>query len=128
MILVDASVLIDFLRTKDMKLGRLFRTEPVAVCGVTRSEVLAGARIAKDRQKLMRFLARFHQVLTSESNWDIVGDNLAALYARGISVPYPDAVVATLGIENSLEVWARDPHFIMMQTVLPRLKLFQEPP
>jgi hypothetical protein len=39
-----------------------------------------------------------------------------------------DAVIATLGIENDVEVWARDPHFPMMQQNLPRLKLFQEPP
>lgn len=42
MILVDAGVLIDFLRIKDPKLGRLFRSEPVAICGVTRAEILAG--------------------------------------------------------------------------------------
>ena len=39
MILVDAGVLIDFLRTKDPKLVRLFRSLPVAVCGVTRAEI-----------------------------------------------------------------------------------------
>lgn len=63
-----------------------------------------------------------------ESCWDLVGENLAALYARGITVPFPDVVIATLGIENDIEVWARDPHFPVMQMVLPRLKLFQEPP
>src|SRR5437762_1820209 len=118
MILVDAGVLIDFLRTKDAKLDRLFRTEPMAICGVTRAEILAGRRGAKDRQRLLRFLRRFDQVLTPESCWDIVGDNLAALNSRGITVPFPDAVIATLGIENDFEVWARDPHFLTMQTVL----------
>ena len=44
MILVDASVLIDFLRTKEPKLDGLFRSLPVAVCGATRVEILAGAR------------------------------------------------------------------------------------
>ena len=43
-------------------------------------------------------------------------------------MPFPDAVIATLGIENDIEVWARDPHFPTMQTILTRLKLFQEPP
>jgi predicted nucleic acid-binding protein len=62
MILVDTGVLIDFLRTKDPKLDQLFRTEPVAVCGVTRAEILAGSRNAGDRQRLLQFLARFHPV------------------------------------------------------------------
>lgn len=128
MILVDASVLIDYLRTKDAKLDRIFRNEPVAVCGITRSEILAGARGANDRQRLLLFLARFHQILTSESSWDIAGDNLAALNASGLNVPVPDVVVVTIGIENNLEVWARDAHFRKMQTILPALKLFQEPP
>jgi predicted nucleic acid-binding protein len=128
MILVDTSVLIDFLRTKDPKLDGLFRSLPVAICGVTRAEILAGSRGGKDRQRLLLFLNRFQQVRSPESCWDLVGDNLAALNARGISVPFPDAVIATLGIENDIEVWARDPHFPTMQKILGRLKLFQEPP
>ena len=80
-ILVDASVLIDFLRTKEPKLDGLYRSLPVAVCGVTRAEILAGARGAKDRQRLLLFLNQFQQVPTPDSCWDLVGDNLAALYA-----------------------------------------------
>jgi predicted nucleic acid-binding protein len=128
MILVDTSVLIDFLRTKDAKLDELFRSQAVAVCGATRAEILAGARSGKDRQRLLRFLGRFHQVPMPESCWDLGGDNLGALYARGVTVPFPDALIATLGIENDIEVWARDPHFLTMQTILIQLKLFQEPP
>jgi len=128
MILIDAGVLIDFLRTKDPKLDGLFRSLPVGVCGPTRAEILAGARGGKDRQRLLLFLNRFQQVSTPDTSWDLVGENLAALYASGITVPFPDAVVATLGIENDIEVWARDPHFPIIQQVLPALKLFQEPP
>jgi predicted nucleic acid-binding protein len=128
MILVDAGVLIDFLRTKDPKLDGLFRSQQAAVSGVTRAEVLAGARGTKDRQRLVNFLNTFQQVPILESFWELVGDNLARLYASGITVPLPDAVLATLGIENDIEVWARDPHFPLMQKALTRLRLFQEPP
>ena len=105
MILVDASVLIDFLRTKHPKLDSLLRSLPVAVCGVTRAEILAGSRNPSDRRRLLAFLRPFQHVAITDSTWDQVGDNLAALYARGISVPFPDAVIATLGIENDIEVW-----------------------
>jgi predicted nucleic acid-binding protein len=128
MILVDTGVLIDFVRTKDVNLGALFRSLPVATCGVIRAEILCGARSAADRQRLIVFLAPFQYVATLEPLWDQVGDNLAALRANGITVPFPDAVIATLGIENNIEVWARDPHFPAMRRVLPKLTLFQEPP
>jgi predicted nucleic acid-binding protein len=128
MILVDAGVLIDFLRVHDPKLDQLFRSMPVAVCGVTRAAILAGARNLKDRQRLVAFLQPFQHVAIPESSWDHVGDNLAALYASGISVPFPDAVVATVGIANDIEVWARDPHFPTMQKILVALRLFHEPP
>jgi len=67
-------------------------------------------------------------VATVEPLWNLAGDNLAMLYTSGTTVPFPDALVATVAIENDLEVWARDPHFPMMQKILPHLKLFQEPP
>lgn len=128
MILLDSGVIIDFLRSMDAKLAALFRSLPVAVCGVTRAEILHGSRSAADRQRLVVFLNAFQRVSIPDSLWDAVGNNLAALRTNGIAVPLPDAVIATAGIENDFEVWSRDPHFPLMQTVLPRLKLFQEPP
>jgi predicted nucleic acid-binding protein len=44
MILVDASVIVDYLRTADPRLGALFHSLPLAVCGVTRAEMLHGVR------------------------------------------------------------------------------------
>jgi predicted nucleic acid-binding protein len=110
------------------KLDHLLRTLPVAICGVVRAEILAGARNPKDRQRLITFLQPFQYVTMPESSWDRVGDNLAVLYAAGGPVPFPDAIIATLGIENDIEVWARDPHYQLIQKRLPALKLFQEPP
>ena len=99
MILVDAGALIEFLRTKDAKLNSLFRSVPVAVCGVTRAEVLAGARGDKDRQRLLTFLGAFQQASIPDSIWDVVGENLSSLLAGGITVPFPDAVLATIANE-----------------------------
>jgi predicted nucleic acid-binding protein len=127
-ILVDTTVVIDFARGKDAKLAALIPQLPVAVCGMVRAELLCGARDPKHRASLITLLAPFHHVSTPEHLWDNVGDTLAALRRNGITVPFPDAVFAALGIENDIEVWARDPHFPMMQQVLPHLKLFQEPP
>jgi len=128
MILVDTSVLIDYLQTKDAKLLGLMQRHGGAVCGIIRAEILYGALNTGHRRRLLKALNALAQLPLPEIIWDQVGDNLAALRARGITVPFPDAVIATLGIENDIEVWARDPHFPTMQKLLPRLKLFQEPP
>jgi predicted nucleic acid-binding protein len=127
-ILADTSVVIDYVQGKDAKLARLISQHPVAVCGIVRAELLCGARDPAHGANLLVLLATFAQLSIPEAIWDIVGDNLAALRRRGITVPFPDALIATLGIENDIEVWARDPHFPMMQRALPQLRLFQEPP
>jgi predicted nucleic acid-binding protein len=127
-ILLDTTVVIDYARGKDAKLAAYLSTVSAAVCGVVRSEFLCGARDAKHRGDLLTLLATFYQISTPEGLWDAVGDNLAVLRRSGVTVPFPDGVIATIGIENDLEVWARDPHFPIMQKHLPALKLFQEPP
>jgi predicted nucleic acid-binding protein len=39
-----------------------------------------------------------------------------------------DVLIAAVALENDAELWTRAHHFPMIQTVLPALKLFQEPP
>jgi predicted nucleic acid-binding protein len=128
MILVDTSVVIDYARGKDAKLVAHLPTRSVAVCGIVRAELLCGARDAKHRADLVIVLRTFNQLAISESMWDTVGDNLASLRSKGVTVPLPDVVIATLGIESNMEVWSRDAHFPAMQKILPALQLYQEPP
>ncbi|MFL5241338.1 MAG: PIN domain-containing protein [Gemmataceae bacterium] len=128
MILVDTSVIIDYVRGKDPKLAGLLPQVSGAVCGIVRAELLCGARDPSHRSNLLTLLSTFSQLPLLESLWDKVGDNLATLRLQGITVPFPDTVIVTLGIENDLEVWARDRQFPLMQKALQSLKLFQEPP
>jgi predicted nucleic acid-binding protein len=118
-ILLDTTVVIDYARGKDAKLVSLLPKLSVAICGVVRAEFFAGARDPTHRASLLTLLSTFHHVVTPDTLWDSVGDNLAALRLKGITVPFADAAIATLGIESDLEVWARDPHFPMMQKILP---------
>src|SRR5688572_961879 len=101
MILVDTTVAIDWSRGKDAKLNVLLPSLPVAVCGVTQAELLHGSRDPTHRQKLLADLAAFRFLLIPDTIWIMVGDNLAALRANGITVPFADAVIATVGIENN---------------------------
>ena len=54
-------------------------------------------------------LATFQFVPMPDVLWITVGDNLAALRFYGVTVPFADAVIATLGIENGIEIRARRP-------------------
>jgi predicted nucleic acid-binding protein len=128
MILLDTTVVIDYTRAKDPALQALFSSLSLGVCGIVRAEILAGWRSASDRTKLVTILDGLTQVSTPDSIWDATGDTLAELGRNGLTVPVPDAVIATLGMDLDVEIWSRDPHFPAMQKHLPRLKLFQEPP
>ncbi len=128
MILVDASVLIDFLRTQEAKLATLFATLPLTVCGLTWSEILAGSRGPAHRQRLLAFLNSFGTTPIPEGVWDDVGDNLTRLRVSGLTIPFQDVVVAAVALDADIELWARDQHYPMMKTVFPALRLFVEPP
>jgi predicted nucleic acid-binding protein len=128
MILVDANVIIGYLKKPDPKVLGLFQVHQAAVCGITRAEVLHGARNPADRQRLLNQLNVFAQVAIPDSIWDTVGDTLAALRAAGLTVPFPDTVLACVAVAYGMELWSRDQHFSLIQTVLPQLRLFQEPP
>jgi predicted nucleic acid-binding protein len=104
MILVDTVVIIDYLRTADAKLAALFRSLPVAICGATRAELLQGARRPADRQNLLILLNTFQQVSIPDALWDSVGDNLAALRAGGVTVPFADAVIATVALDRKINL------------------------
>lgn len=128
MTLVDTSVVIDYLRTGDAELLGLFRSLPGGICGITRAEVLHGARNSADRAKLITVLDAFEQVPIPQSLWDAVGDLQAALRSQGVMVPTTDVVIAAAAIAEGVELWTRDTHFQLIAQVEPRLVLFQEPP
>jgi predicted nucleic acid-binding protein len=44
-----------------------------------------------------------------------------------VTVPFADALIATIAIENALAIWTRDSHFAQIQGVLTDLRLFPEP-
>src|SRR5262245_57167603 len=62
MILVDASVLIDYFRSGDAKLLAHLQAFTGAICGITRGELLHGARDPKHRQSLIAALDALKQV------------------------------------------------------------------
>ena len=127
MILVDTSVLIDYLRTPADRVLRLLEKNEAAICGVTRAEILAGARNPADLQRITGSLDVLGRIAITEEFWDVLGKNLSLLRSAGTTVPFADAVIATLAVESNVELWTRDAHFARIQGILARLRLFQEP-
>jgi predicted nucleic acid-binding protein len=127
MILIDTSVLVDYLRSPADRTLRLFEKNGAAICGVTRAEVLAGARNPTELDRIAQSLDVLTQVEIGEGLWDILGKNLSILRASRVTVPFADALIATLAIKNGLELWTRDMHFVRIQGILTGLWLFQEP-
>jgi predicted nucleic acid-binding protein len=126
MILLDSSVVIDLFRLQDDRMLDAILEHDAAICGVTRSEVLFGARDAGHREKLIAALELFKSVQLPETIWDHVGDNLATLRVNGVSVPFADAIIATVAMLHGIELWARDQHFLLIGQVIPALRLFRE--
>ena len=87
-----------------------------------------GPRNAADRGRLLTVLNAFHQVPIPDLLWDDVGALLAALRSGGVTVPFADALIATVAVSAGLEFWTRDNQFQLIRAVEPRLLLFQEPP
>jgi predicted nucleic acid-binding protein len=128
MILADTSVVIDWLRSPSTRLLGIISTFAPAICGVTVAEVFAGARTAGELAHYPAALSVFGKVPIPLDIWERVGQNLFACRRHGITVPLADAIIATVTIDNNLELWTYDSHFTLMQAALPALRLFVEPP
>ena len=128
MILAETTIVVDFLRAPTPRLLKIIQDHQAAICGVTRAEIYCGARAPIDINRFDAALSVFTEIAIPADIWPRLGTNLSALATRGITVPFPDALIATVAIENNLEVWHHDAHFPLMQTALPRLRLFVEPP
>jgi predicted nucleic acid-binding protein len=128
MILADTSIIIAYLRTADPKLLAVLKQQGAVICGITRAEVLYGVRNSGD---LARFSGALNQLPLApfpDTLWDAVGLNLATLRTAGLPMSLADVTIASLAMHQNIELWARDQHFPLIQSVLPSLRLFPEPP
>jgi len=126
MILLDSSVLIDFLVKPSAALLKQFQVRKPAICGICIAEVLHGAEDLRHVKKLRKILLQFPQIEIPENLWPEVGKLLFRLRQQGVTVPFPDAVLAALALRRNIPLWSRDLHFDLVKKHWPRLKLFQE--
>src|SRR5262245_9744046 len=128
MILADTTLVVDYLRKPTPRMIQIVKDHEATICGATLAEIYAGARSVGDFKKYDKSLSIFGRVAIPRKIWPSLGRNLALLAGKGITVPFPDALIATVALENDLEVWHHDRHFPQIHKVIPQLKLFKEPP
>ena len=127
MILADTNIFIDFWNNPTEDLKNVFIKEDIAVCGVVRAELLHGAVSAKDFANITTMLEAFDEFNLAISDWQILGDNLYNLRKKGISIPFSDAIIATIALKHGIPIWTGDRHFLLIQSVLTGLNIYQTP-
>ena len=124
MILVDTNIIIDFWRNPSEALKKIFLEETVAICGITKAELMHGAKSEKDLLTISEALSDFEYIPLDESIWDEVGKLLYRLRKNGITVPFQDVVLSALALRHNLLLWTNDNHFALIKTVIKDLRLF----
>jgi predicted nucleic acid-binding protein len=127
MILVDASVLIDYWKHPSPELAAVLRRDDIHICGVVLAELMHGALDQDDCRRIERDIGKFVRLSIDDEDWAALGRNLFLLRVSGVRVPFPDALQATVAIRHEMEFWTLDGHYAMVQTVLTELKLFKAP-
>lgn len=125
MILADTNIFIDFWNKPTEDLKNVFIQEDIAICGVVRAELLHGAVSAKDFANITTMLEAFDEFNLEISDWQILGDNLYNLRKKGISIPFSDIIIATIVLNHGIPIWTGDKHFLLIQSVLTGLNIYQ---
>jgi predicted nucleic acid-binding protein len=125
MILADTSVIIDFWRNPDIEKQEIFERNEIATCYVIRAELIHGARSEKEKKKIEDALNELNLLPINDEVWEYLGEILYKLKKKGITVPFQDALIASVSIKHNCQLWSRDDHFSKMGEILNELNLFQ---
>ena len=124
MILADSNVFIDFWNNPTDNIIRVFEQEEIVICGVVRAELLHGAVSEKDVQTITTMLEAFDEYNLESSDWQTLGEQLYRLRTKGITVPFQDAVIASIAIKYKIPVWTGDRHFALIQNALNGFEIY----
>ena len=124
MLMIDSNIIIDFWRNPTKELEQEFITHECCICGVQIAELLYGAASEKDAIAIESALSVFEFVPFKDTDWNILGNFLYSLRKKGITVPFPDAIIACLSLNRGISIWTNDKHFTLIQTAFPALQLY----
>ena len=125
MILVDTSVWVASLRRAGAReraeLNMLLSIDEVATTDIVVAEVLQGAQSTEDFEDLMSKLDAPHFFHADRTTWLRATQLSFDLRRRGQTTALSDLLIATVALENDLEVYALDSDFARV----PQLKLHE---
>lgn len=124
MIIADTNIIIDFWNNPTEKARRIFADNDIATCGVIKTELLRGARSEQQFTEFTEALNDFSYLTFDESDWIELAEEFITFRKNGLTVPFQDAMIASLGIKYNCSIWTNDKHFKLMQVVLPKLQIF----
>lgn len=119
MVLIDTSAWIEFFRRDGdpavkLAMKSLVEELEATLCGPVEMEFLGGAR----PHERLRIQSRF-EILPYLNNdqkiWREAATHYATLRAKGVTVPWNDALIATLALRQNCRTYAVDQHFEAME-------------
>ena len=113
-VLIDSNVYIDLFRARldpVVEIGRRYRWDEIACCGVVKAEVLRGLKGPRQLDAMQRFFAVTQMVATSAKLWDEVWQLAWELDRAGKVLPLQDLVIACCARRVGAAVMTRDAHF-----------------
>jgi len=124
MILIDTSLIIDYLKDNESILIELMDKEEPALCGIILAELLHGINSKKEKKLIQDAIKDFKWIPINDTIWEPVGENLNLLRKNGLNVPFQDAVLATLCIESNVKIATKDKHFKKIAEILTELIIY----
>ena len=114
-VVVDTSIWAQYYRVVDsseaLAVRQLIATGEVVMVGIVYAELLQGARDDEQSRSLKDGLDALPFVEMTKESWARSGRILAELRRMGMIIPLPDAVIASVALEHSFEIFSRDEHF-----------------
>lgn len=131
MVLIDTSVLINYLKNKDDEYTNalsilLDNHYPVGINNYIYQELLQGAKSEKEYELLKEYFSRFHfYQLEGKSSFEKAALMNVKCRNRGVTIRSTvDLMIAQTAIENDVMLLTSDTDFFNMAKVIDELKLF----
>ena len=121
-VIVDTSVLIDFLKDKAPNaagVAALITSKRIRTTGIIMAELLQGAKTEAEEAYVVELLEGIPAIEVTSTLWMNAGILSCSLRRKGITLPLSDVVIAVLSIEYNLSLFTLDGHFKQ----IPGLKL-----
>jgi len=122
MVLVDTSAWIEAHRligdpAVKLAVRGLLDAFEATLCGPVEMEYLGGARAA-EREKLQAWCNVVPYLRNNQKIWRKAAETFSDLKRKGLTVPWNDALIATLALTQDCRVYAVDKHFTAMAPLI----------